>query len=261
MKQLLRSINLVTKFQILVEVAANQPDIQQRDIGRRLGLSPQAVSDYFKELVKEGWLTTDGRSKYRVTREGVDWMIKGLKEWQSYAETVRKAIAGVSVSAAIADEDISGGQPVGLYMRDGLLYAGSTSKAEAKGVAVSSAKKGEDVGVSNISGIVPLEVGKVTILRIPGIQKGGSGQANLDILKRAVKDRPLVGAVGIEALTALRKIDVEPDSFYGVRETVVEAARSGISPVVVCIDDDISALILMLKEKDIDFEILDGRRA
>jgi putative transcriptional regulator len=261
MKQLLRSINLVTKFQILVQVAANQPDIQQRDIGKRLGLSPQAVSDYFKELIKGGWLTTDGRSKYRVTREGVDWMIKGLKEWQSYSDTVQKAIAGVSVSASIADSAISRGQQVGLYMRDGLLYAGSTSKVEARGVAVSNAKKGEDVGVSNISGIVPLEVGKVTILRIPGIQKGGSGQANLNILKKAVKNRRLVGAMGIEALTVLRKIDVEPASFYGVRETVVEAARSGISPVVVCIDDDTAALILMLEERNIDYEILDGRKA
>ncbi|MGB2855833.1 MAG: winged helix-turn-helix transcriptional regulator, partial [Dehalococcoidia bacterium] len=48
MTQLLRSINLATKFQILVEVAANQPDIQQRDIAERLDLSPQAVSDYVR---------------------------------------------------------------------------------------------------------------------------------------------------------------------------------------------------------------------
>jgi putative transcriptional regulator len=261
MKQLLRSINLVTKFQILVDIAANQPDVQQRDIGKRLDLSPQAVSDYVKELLKEGWLESDGRSKYRVTKEGVDWLIKGLKEWQSYSDTVQKAIASISVSAAIADGDISKGQQVGLSMRDGLLYAGSVSKVNARGVAVSAAKKGEDVGVSNITGIVPLELGKVTILRMPGIQSGGSRRTNLNRLQKAVKDRQLVGAIGIEALTALRKIGVGPVSFYGVRETVVEAARSGISPVVVCIDDDTSSLLQTLEANDIDYEILDARKA
>jgi len=261
MKPLLRSINLVTKFQILVDVATNQPDIQQRDIGRRLDLSPQAVSDYVKELLKEGWLESDRRSKYRVTKEGVDWLIKGLKEWQSYSETVQKAIASISVSAAIADSDISQGQQVSLFMRDGILYASSASLSEARAVAVSSAREGEDVGVSNISGIVPLEIGKVTILRMPGIQKGGSRQTNLNRLKKAVKGKNLIGALGIEALIALRKIDIEPTSFYGVRETIVEAARSGISPVVVCIDDDTSALLRMLEEKEVDYEIIDARKS
>ena len=261
MKQLLRSINLVTKFQILVDVAANQPDIQQRDIGKRLNLSPQAVSDYVKELLKEGWLESDGRSKYRVTREGVDWLIRGLKEWQSYSDTVQRAIASISVSAAIADIGISRGQKVGLYMRDGLLYAGSTSHGEATGVAVSDAARGEDVGVSNITGIVPLDIGRVTILRVPGIQKGGSRQTDLNLLKKAVGNSQLIGALGIEALTALRKIGIEPGAFYGVRETLIEAARSGLSPVVVCIDDDTAGLLRMLEENNIDYEILDGRKA
>jgi len=259
MTQLLRSINLATKFQILVEVAANQPDIQQRDIAERLDLSPQAVSDYVRELVKDGWLISEGRSKYRVTREGVDWMLKGLREWRDYSDAVQSAIASVSVSAAVADCDVSEGQEVGLLMRDGLLLATDDLEAEAKGVAVSSARKGEDVGVSNITGIVPLEVGRVTVLRIPGIQGGGSRRTDFNRLKKMVKDKQLVGAIGIEALIALRKAGVEPKCFYGVREAVVEAARSGISPAVVCVDDDTSALLRMLEEKDIDYEILDAR--
>jgi putative transcriptional regulator len=260
MAQILRSINLATKFQILVEVAANQPDIQQRDIAERLDLSPQAVSDYVKELLKDGWLASEGRSKYKVTREGVDWMLKGFREWQSYSETALKAIASVSVSAAIADCDIAEGERVGLSMRDGLLYATGDSRAAAGGIATSSVKKGEDVGVSNIDGIVPLKVGKVTIFRIPGIQRGGSRRTDLSGLKKAVRGKQLVGAIGIEALAVLRKVGVEPSCLYGVREAVVEAARSGLSPAVVCVDDDTSALLRMLEAKNVDYEILDGRK-
>ncbi len=260
MIQLLRSINLATKFQILAEVAANQPDIQQRDIAERLDLSPQAVSDYVRELVRDGWLVSEGRSKYRVTKEGVDWMIKGLREWQSYSDTVQKAIAGISVCAAVADCDIAEGQKVGLLMRDGLLFAADDSKAEARGVAVCNARKGEDVGVSNIVGIVPLDVGKVAILRLPGIQRGGSRQTDLSKLKKAIRGRQLVGAIGIEALIALRKVSVEPACSYGVIEAVVEGARSGLSPAVVCVDEDTSDLLKRLEEKNIDYEILDARK-
>ena len=71
MAQVLRNKNLATKFQILVEIAANQPSIQQRDIAQRLNITPQAISEYIKELIKEGSLTSEGRSRYKVTTEGV----------------------------------------------------------------------------------------------------------------------------------------------------------------------------------------------
>ncbi len=261
MALLLGSASMAAKFRILVEVAANQPDVQQRDIAERLDLSPQAVSEYVRELLKEGWLVSEGRSKYRVTKEGVEWMLKGLRDWQDYSTVVQRAIASVSVSAAIADCDLSKGQEVGLLMRDGVLLATGDPEAGARGTAVSGVKKGEDAGISGIEGIVPLEVGKVTIVRIPGIQRGGSRRTDLRAVRRAVKGRCLVGAIGIEALVALRKAGVEPGCLYGVRGAVVEAARSGISPAVVCVDDDTSALLKTLEEKGVDYEILDGRKA
>jgi putative transcriptional regulator len=260
MKQILGSANLATKFQILAEIAANQPDIQQRDIARRLSLSPQAVSDYVKELLKDGWLASEGRSKYRVTKEGVDWMLKGLREWQSYSDIVQKALASISVCAAVADCDLSEGQKVGLVMKSGLLYAVADRSTGAQAEAVSSAREGEDVGVTNIDGIVPLEIGKITVVRLPAIQRGGSRQADLDRLKRAVRDREIIGAIGIEALTALRKVGIEPTSMYGVREAVVEAARSGLSPVVVCADGDTADLLGHLEEHAIEYDILDARK-
>ena len=259
MSELLRSRNLIAKFQILVEIAANQPDIQQRDIARRLDLSPQAVSDYVGELLKEGWLSSQGRSRYSVTREGVDWVLRMLREWQDYSTTVQKAVAHVSVCAAVADRDLSQGQRVGLVMRDGLLYATDSPGAGASGVAFSSARKGEDVGISGIDGIVEMGVGTVTVLKVPGVRRGGSGQADIERLKEAAQGRGAVGAVGIEALVALRKAGVEPAFFYGVREAVVEAAYSGLSPVVACVDDDTSGLLLRLEERHIDYELLDVR--
>lgn len=260
MKQMLGGANLATKFQILADVAANQPDVQQRDIARRLNVSPQAVSDYVKELLKDGWLSSPGRSKYRVTKEGVDWMLKALREWQSYSDSVQKALAGISVCAAVADCDISKGQRVGLIMRNGLLIAVGNPSTEATGMAVSAARQGEDVGVSNIDGIVPLEIGKVTVLRLPAIQRGGSRETDLDKLTAAVRGEQPVAAMGIEALVALRKAGVEPAWLYGVKEAVVEAAQCGLSPIVVCADNDTSDLLGRLEENHIEYDILDASK-
>ena len=256
MSDIMRSTNQSIKFQILAEIAANQPDIQQRDIAKRMNLSPQAISDYVRELVKDGWLSSEGRSKYKVTKEGVDWMVKGLREWQSYSDIVLKAIAGISVCAAIADKDIAKGQKVRLTMKEGLLFATTNPGTGAAGIAVASAKKGEDVGVSNIDGIVPLEIGRIQILRLPAIQRGGSSRADLNKMKKIIKSGSIVGAIGIESLVTLQKLGVKPEFLYGVKEAVVEAARSGLFPIVLCVDDDTSDLIKHLEAHGIQYDIM-----
>ena len=256
MSELLRSINQAVKFQILAEIAANQPDIQQRDIARKLHLSPQAISDYVKELLSDGLITSGGRSKYRVTKEGVDRMVKGLRDLQNYSQIVQRSLANISVCAAVADFDILKGQSLGLIMRDGLLYAIDDLHVEAKGVAVTNAASGEEVGVSEIDGIISLEIGKVTVIRLPAVQKGGSKKVNVKKLKEVLIERTLVGAIGIESIVALKKAGVKPDFIYGVKEGIVEAAQSGLSTVVVCAEDDTSGLLSTLEDNGIAYDIV-----
>lgn len=260
MVQILRNKKLATKFQILVEIAANQPNLQQRDIARKLDVTSQAISEYIKDLVKDGWLTSDGRSRYRVTNEGTNWVLKTFRDLREYSAFVARAINNITVCTAVADQDLSQGQAVGLEMKDGLLYATEETRKQAKGIAVGPAKKGEDVGVSDIEGIVDLVIGKITILRIPGIQRGGSRTVDLAKLRKEVTGRagPL-GVIGIEAMSSLRRIGVEPAYLYGVAEATIEAARSGLSFLVVCAEDDTPHLLARLREANLDYELLDIR--
>ena len=133
MVQVLRNKNLATKFQILVEIVANQPNIQQRDIAQRLNVTPQAVSEYIKGLIKEGLLTSQGRSRYKVTTDGVNWVLRALRELRDYTSLVAKAVANISISAAVAECNLSQGQTVGLRMKDGLLYATGMAGDGARG--------------------------------------------------------------------------------------------------------------------------------
>ena len=194
MTEILRNKNLATRFQILVEVANSGPNIQQRDIAKKLGVTPQAISDYIAQLTKEGMLTSQGRSRYKVTNDGANWVIKTMRELRNYDTFIEKAITNISVSTAITEFNIAKGQEVGLEMKDGLLYATGNKDSGAKGIATSDAGTGEDVGVSDIEGIVTMEVGKVTILKIPGIQGGGSRMVDDSRLKREIVGKELIVA-------------------------------------------------------------------
>ena len=262
MAQILKSKNLATKFQIMVEIAAHQPNIQQKDIAPELGITSQAVSEYVKELIKDGWLSSEGRSRYKVTKEGVDWILQMSRQLHSYAWFVSKAVADISTTTAIADSDLSVGQPASLYMKDGLLFASDViGNKGAKGIAVTEAEKGQDVGIRNVEGVIKLEPAEVIIGKVPNVQDGGSRNIDLARLEKEVKEARLVGAMGTEALVALRKMGVKPDYVHGVREAAIEAAYCGLPSLVVCSEDKVSILVQRLEEENLGYQVIDLRQS
>jgi putative transcriptional regulator len=257
MTRILQDKATATKIQILVEIAAGQPDIQQKDIAKRLDITPQWVSEYILKFVEDGFITSEGRSKYQVTAEGVDWLLKMLRELRDYLSVAEKTVRNITVCAAIADNELSKGQQVGLAMKDGLLHADILAGQNAKGIAVTDATAGEDIGISSIEGIVDLEVGKITILKIPGIQRGGFRSVDLVRLGKEISGEKIIGAIGVEALVTLKRIGVEPQYAYGTKEAIVNAAQSGLSSVVVCVDDEIPDLLQVLGEKHLEYKLLE----
>ena len=186
-------------------------------------------------------------------------MLKILRELRSYASAVEQAVTNITICAAVAECDINQGQAVGLKMKNGLLFATSQTDGGARGMALSSVSQGEDVDVANIEGLVKLTRGRITILQVPVIQKGGSRHIDLELLKTQVADNQQVGAISIEALISLRRVDMEPRYLYGVTEAAVEAARCGLSFIIVCTDDAIPELIKKLQEEGSNYELIDLR--
>jgi len=261
MAEILKSKNLATKFQIMVEIAAHQPNIRQKDVASKLGITSQAVSEYIRELVKDGWLSSEGRSRYKVTKEGVDWILQMSRQLHSYAWFVSKVVTDISTTTALADTYLSIGQQVSLYMKDGLLFASNVmSNKGARGVAVTEAKKGQDVGIRDIQGVIKLEPAKVIICTVPNVLDGGSRNTDTARLEKEVRKARLVGAMGMEALVALRHIGVKPDYVYGVREAAIEAAYCGLPFLIVCSEDKVALLMPRLKEEDLDYKIIDLRQ-
>jgi len=236
MIEVLRNKNLTTRFQILVEIANSGPNIQQRDIANKLDITPQAVSDYIAQLIKDKMLTSEGRSSYKF---------------------IQRAVTNISICAALAESDLEKNQKVGLKMKDGLLFASLNTDSKATGITISKASSGEDVGITDIKGIVPLELGQVTIVRVPGIQRGGSRKVNIDILRDNLERNSFVTFLGLESFAALRKAGVEFHQ-YGAAAAAIEAAMSGLNALVVCVENETSDLIDRLEKEGIRYELIDA---
>jgi putative transcriptional regulator len=259
MVEILRNKNQATRLQILAEIANGGPHIQQRDIARKLNVTPQAISEYIGLLAGDGFLTLDGHSHYHITNEGVNWIIKVLKELKEYSDFIVESVTNISICAAIAETDLAEGQKVTLKMKDGILYASVGAGRGSVGTTISAARAGQDIGVKNIEGIVELQTGKALILKVPGIKTGGSAQIDPARLKKYIHRAGPVGVIGIEALAALNRTGAA-GNIFGVKEAVVEAAQHGLEPVVVCVEDEISGMIKKLEEKNIPYDLIDLRK-
>ncbi len=248
-------------MQVLVEVAALQPTIRQKEVADRVGVTPQAVSEYIKELIVDGSVKCDKRGQYEVTKVGIERIIEWTNELNNYIRYISDDVVGkVSVWTAIAREDLHEGTRVCLLMRDGILYAASSvtsdSATPATGITIGSACKGDDVGVEHLRGIIPMDRAHVTIGVVPRIQRGGSAAVDIELLKRVAADKP-VAVLGLEALVSTRKADLTPFIQYGAVEGVTEAAFRGVSTVVVAVDELVPPLIARLISHDISHNIVE----
>jgi putative transcriptional regulator len=196
--------------------------------------------------------------RYSITKEGVEWLLENAAELKRYARVVmEEIISHVSVWTAIAEADLAEGERVSLEMRGGLLYANKKVGIEASGVVIGEAMAGEDAGVSDLSGLISLDEGRITLCKVPRVQIGGSRKVDLKVLEGLLTGEKMVGCLGIEALVALRKAGREPDVIFGAKEFAVEAAYHGISSLIVSVDEQIPGLLTRLESEGLKYELID----
>jgi len=247
----------VTRFQILVDIAEHQPAVRQQEIAMGLGVTPQAISEYVRDLADEGMLKAPGRGRYEVTREGVEWILHHAEALEHYARHIRSdIIKQVSVWTAIAADEIRKGEEVGVFMKDGLLYA-SKGHQSANGISISDTPKGEDVGISNLDGIIDHQEASVMVCKVPRVERGGSRMVRYDLLREVMGKVTVIACVGLEAWVSLKKIGKIPDLYFGSREGAVEAALHGIPCGIVIVDEYFTDFLKQLEQADLCYEIFD----
>ncbi|MFB6153370.1 MAG: MarR family transcriptional regulator [Halodesulfurarchaeum sp.] len=249
MVEVLEDKRSATRFRILVEIADRQPAVSQGEIAEAVGVTSQAVSEYIGELVEAGYVTKEARSRYQVTNEGVDWLLRSATEVRRFADRVTEdVLGGVQEDAAIATDAIEQGETVTLSMEDGLLHAAPGGTGPATGVATTDAAPGEDVGVSGFEGVIDFEPGSVTVFQVPPVRAGGSRRVDGDDLAEVCAGTPLVLAAGIEALVSVRKADIEANVVFAAGEVAAAAADRGVDVAIVATADEVGRVTDPLRD-------------
>lgn len=260
--KILQSKSEMTKFQVITEIAAHQPNVRQKEIANKIGITPQAVSEYIKELTANGLIHSEGRVRYKITKEGVEWVLDNAAELKKYSQIVMEdIISHVSTWTAICDEAIQKDDKVYIEMRKGLLYANRSRDTGIHGTAIMNGEKGYDIGVTDLKGYMNVEPEAITICKIPKIKRGGSSFTNIDRLRPVVESKPYIGAVGTEALMALKRVGITPDVMFGASESVIQASYHGLASAIVIVEDEVAYLMSRLESESIPYEIMDMSKA
>ena len=266
MMKVFKKRGALTHFQILSEISKQDPHLKQKDIASKLGITIQAVSENIKTLIDEGYITSkDGRSPYKITQAGIDKVKKDAITLRKYSDSVLETMNHYkTIWPAIATEDLKKDEIVGLYMEDGVLYAHKAEES-ATGIVLEDTKANSDVPLTNLTGIIDMTVGEVTLINVPTIINGGSRKCDLELIKNVYENGTNTGekidkiaVSGTVSRAVAMKLGFHVDIEFAAPQATANAARKGLNVLAICVGDMSKAFIRELENEKIKFNIIDG---
>ena len=229
----LRDLKRNTELLILVELIRS-PSTRLKDVGDRLGITVQAVSQYTGAMRKEG-LLREQKGLMRPTRKGMQLLQEHFSRLKLDVDNILRSLSVVDRCVAIAGSHIDKGRPVGLVMEDGMMMAYDGAKSSSTGVALEDAEEGDDVLVGGLEGILDMELGKLLVLEAPSELDGGSKAANTEQARQKVEDFSpgLLVAGDTVGAALLAKASGEMLTIHAPVESSMSALSKGVD-VVFC---------------------------
>ena len=226
----------------------NQPHVKQKDISDKLGITIQAISKYFKKLTREGLLESGSeRADYHLTPKGVSKLREDMRNLEDYVNTVKHDLKIERAWPAIATQPVKAGQEVGLIMKEGVMYTVPVDSpiAEAKGTALADAATGEDLGLKDLHGKVKVKQGKILIVKLPSIRKGGSHATDIAKVKAFYEEfKPdRIGVMGAVGRAVLNRLGKEADIEFGISRSAAIAASRGLNVFVLVVGRMVNRMI------------------
>lgn len=249
----------LTRFQILAEIAKEQPHLRQKDIAEELGITVQAVSENIKSLVDDGYVETGmGNARYKITKRGIEKVKSEASNLRKYADNVLETMNTYkSVWPAIARENMEAGETVWLEMDCGTLYAGKEKKS-AYAKVLESASKGDDVALIKLGGTIKLDPGYVVIVQVPTINEGGSRACDLDkIMEIYERGFDKVGIMGTVSRAVTNKLDIKTDFEFATPFAAVAAAKRGLNVLVFSVGKMSKSIIKKLEQDGLKYTVED----
>ena len=256
----------LTHFQILSEISKQDPHLKQKDLADKLGITIQAVSENIKSLIELGYITSkDGRSPYKITQAGIDKVKKDAITLRKYSDSVLETMNHYkTIWPAIATEKLEKDDIVGLYMEDGVLYA-HKKEENATGVVIDDAEEGMDVALTNLTGLIDMSIGEVTVIIVPTIKEGGTKVCDIDLIQNVYNKGTNSGekidkiaVAGTVSRAVVKKLNLPIDIEFAAPQATANAARKGLNVLAICVGDMSKAFTRELEKEKIKFNIIDG---
>lgn len=219
----------ITRLLVLAELEKD-PGATLSEVAERLDVTVQAVSTYAKGLVADGLLESS-TGPHRVTPRGLQALHEGVRRLRSAVDAVATPLAVIRTTSAVAATKIRAGERVGLLMQDGDLAARARAKASSMGRALHDAEPGDEVVVTDLSGLVDLTPGRIHVVAVPGPVEGGVARVDLPRLRALLKDAPRpekTGAVGTGARILARRLAGQVDFEFAAERAAFNAAERGL---------------------------------
>lgn len=238
---------LSKKLLILLEIATgNYSTLNQ--ISDKIGITKQAISDYIKKMKGEGMISI-ANGYYKATSKGIGYIFEKIEKIERYINEKKKKLKMIESFSAIAGDDIKRGKKVGLFMKNGFLYA-YNKKSSCYAIAIENAKKGEDVGLKNAEGIIDMKMGKIYLAILPMPCEGGSKAVDFKKLKEKIMNLKInkTAAMDIIGKITFEKLGIKPSFEFDALNASINAAERGLNIFMAGKESEIRHAISRIEE-------------
>lgn len=245
--RLLRDVRASTEFLLLLELS-RAPRLKLRELGERLEITPQAVSEYLHRLERRG-LLSGGRGELRLTQEGVEYLHRKFEELREFVVATTAQLPVIAETEAFAASRIQQGDPLGLKMERGRLMARPRISSSSRGVALSAAERGEAVRVGSLEGILELEPGEILLLELPPASAGGARELASEVCARLRREGvEVVGSVDPWGATVAAAAEQSDELRFAPAHAAIAAAQRGLRVALLGCEADVRRTIRELEE-------------
>ncbi|MFQ6012519.1 MAG: hypothetical protein ACE5LS_02615 [Thermoplasmata archaeon] len=260
--KLLRDVREGTRLLLLLEITTGR-HARMKSLAEKLDLSVQGVSGYLAALTEEGLVHREN-GVYAATMAGVEALHDRLRELREFVERSYAETRILDMASAIAGEAIQTGDEVGLFMEGGRLVAYPHRESSSRGRSLQSVDQGEDVAIVDLEGMVELEPGTITVLRVPGSAQRGTAAVDLAEARRLIATHEgVVGVSDVVARVLAEKLEITPDFEFAPVAAAHEAAQRGVDVLLIASEDSSPDVITGLEaanegtEKRVAYTVVD----
>ncbi len=243
---ILRDKGRITEMLILLSLLKGKQKL--REVAKDVGITVQGVSEYMKALESKGYVENG-----KLTPEGMEFLYASLEEIGDFVHDAGKIIGKIRITEVIAGESIKKGEEVGLFMKDGYIYAFKRDSPSI-GTAIMDAKPGEDLGVGNLRGIMNIDYGNIDVFVMPPISRGGSRVVDIEKIKELVENAEKIGVVGVVAYVVLSKL-ARIDFEFGAVHAAIDAYFRGVNTVLFVSHELLPYTLNILAGRDVEYTV------